>query len=157
MTAVILIVREMDKWLTSRTKRVEIWADVPRVDPQIDDVDELANQLKGYSEGETRSTSLAKQRIHDAIMDRISLRLNLERDVLDRLLRDQAFLHRTLGEYPLVLRHFSQDWLNSEQSTNLGRKGSGEKDSRDALFKEIRGLLDSIERWEKEYEHSGSL
>jgi hypothetical protein len=150
IASLILIMREMGKWVSSRTKMVDTWMDTPRHESPVDEIEEVADQFKGYSERRPEAMSKTRQIILDAIGDRICAKLHLKREDLDRLLRDPVFLLQNFGEYPFILRYLRRTWLTPEKLSNLENRGSEGKESSEELLREIRDMLDSVERWEKE-------
>jgi hypothetical protein len=151
IVSLVLMLREMRKWLLSRTATVEPLSDSLKFEPMGDEVEEVAKWLKSLSKQKTGFFTIGL-RVSDALVDRLCLSLELERDELFNLLRDEESAKKTLGADSSFVDNMVGGWMGGPSSTKNEKRSRTGQISRNKRFDEIITLLDQAKRWEIKHE-----
>lgn len=153
LASLIMILREMRKWLKLRTVSVDAWIDTPRIQLPDDEVKGLAERLKSLSESKAKFFTIGLV-VSDILVDRLSLTLGLSIEELSNSLRDGDFVKKSFGPHVSIVDFLSREWKGHQLAARNERKTPRNVGAQTRQFDEINTLLDQEKRWEKEYESS---
>ena len=156
LISIILILREMIKWFRRRTATLERWADAPRLEPPEEEISGAAAWLQSLSKDKAGLARISLE-VSDAITDRVSLILGLQKDELRKLSLEEDFVRKTFGDNAAVPKYFSQDWLAKSLLIEPGHKATRRTAWAPAYLQEIRTMIEQLSRWEKSYESSRGI
>jgi hypothetical protein len=154
--SLVLILKEMRKWLKSRTVSAEVWSDSPRIEPPGDEVLGVAKWLKSLSRNRSGFLKI-KLAVSNAIIDRVSLTLGLDREEVSKSLREDEFAKRVFGRYTSIADFLSAERVGQLEFAKNEKRRTWNTDAQNEQFDEIKIMFDKMKRWEKEYESQGSF
>ncbi len=156
LVSLVLILNEMRKWLESRTVSTEMWSDSPRIEPPDDEVRGVAKWLKSLSRNRSGFQKI-KLAVSNAIIDRVSLTLGLDREEVLKSLREDEFAKRFFGRYASIADFLSPERVGQLEFAKNEKRRTWNTDAQNKQFDEIKIVFDKMKRWEKEYESQGSF
>jgi hypothetical protein len=143
-----LIVYEMIKWFRARTTSLELWHDLPRIEPTAEEVEALTTWVRS-SYGDMMVYSELKQRVYDDITDAVALILGLDEDELRKLALDDKFVKQTFGPYSILVSHLSKNRMEGIPISAMRGRELTATSEREILLQDTNRLLEQIKRWEK--------